>query len=65
MGQFTAALQRFCRWQRYDLIHANFFMSGLVAADLKQALGIPFDTQFSGLTRGRERAREEIGVEIA
>jgi aminodeoxyfutalosine deaminase len=30
-----------------------------------EALGVPFDTQFSGLTRGRERAREELGVEIA
>src|SRR5690348_3284227 len=28
------------------------------------ALGIPFDTFFGGLTRGRERARAEFGVEM-
>jgi adenosine deaminase len=28
------------------------------------SLGIPFDTFFSGLTRGRERARADFGVEI-
>ncbi len=28
------------------------------------SLGIPFDTFFGGLTRGRERARAEFGVEI-
>jgi adenosine deaminase len=30
-----------------------------------EALGVPFDTQFAGLTRGRERARAEFGVEMA
>ena len=30
-----------------------------------EALGVPFDTQFAGLTRGRERARNEFGVEMA
>jgi adenosine deaminase len=30
-----------------------------------EALGVPFVTQFAGLTRGRERARAEFGVEIA
>jgi aminodeoxyfutalosine deaminase len=30
-----------------------------------EALGVPFDTQFTGLTRGRERARDEFGVEMA
>jgi adenosine deaminase len=28
------------------------------------ALGVPFEVYFSGLTRGRERARAEFGVEI-
>ncbi len=28
------------------------------------SLGIPFDTYFAGLTRGRQRAQEEFGVEI-
>ena len=28
------------------------------------SLGVPFDTYFAGLTRGRERARAEFGVEM-
>ena len=34
---------------RYDLIHANFFMSGLVAAELKVLLQIPFVVTFHAL----------------
>jgi adenosine deaminase len=30
-----------------------------------EALGVPFETQFAGLTRGRARARDEFGVEMA
>jgi aminodeoxyfutalosine deaminase len=30
-----------------------------------EALGVPFDTQFTGLTRGRARARDDFGVEMA
>jgi adenosine deaminase len=30
-----------------------------------EALGVPFETQFAGLTRGRERAQAEFGVEMA
>lgn len=30
----------------------------------RYALGVPHDTYFSGLTRGRERARTDFGVEI-
>jgi aminodeoxyfutalosine deaminase len=30
-----------------------------------EAMGVPFETQFSGLTRGCARARAELGVEIA
>src|SRR3954468_9660259 len=37
MGDFTRYMERFCRCQRdaYDLVHANFWMSGLVACELK------------------------------
>jgi D-inositol-3-phosphate glycosyltransferase len=38
---------------RYDVIHANFFMSGLVAADLKRALDVPFAITFHALGRVR------------
>jgi D-inositol-3-phosphate glycosyltransferase len=39
--------------RRYDLIHANFFMSGLVAADLRQSLGTPFVITFHALGKVR------------
>ena len=47
MDAFTAYVRRFCACQRvgYDLVHANFWMSGLVACELKQALGTPFVMQ--------------------
>ena len=53
----------FARWMEdfihlhggYDLIHANFFMSGQVAADLKAALGIPFVITFHALGKVRRQ----------
>ena len=33
----------------YDLAHANFFMSGVVAAELKKTLGIPYVMTFHAL----------------
>jgi D-inositol-3-phosphate glycosyltransferase len=53
MPEFTAYVLRFCEQHPYDLIHANFWMSGLVAADVKQALGIPFVITFHALGRVR------------
>jgi glycosyltransferase involved in cell wall biosynthesis/phosphoheptose isomerase len=55
MADFTAYLLRFCQCQRemYDLVHANFWMSGLVAADLKKTLGLPFVITFHALGRVR------------
>lgn len=57
MAEFTEYLKRFCCCQReaYDLIHANFWMSGLVACELKQALGIPFVVTFHALGRVRRQ----------
>jgi phosphoheptose isomerase len=49
MSEFTTYLLQFFETQSYDLIHANFWMSGLVAADLKQVLGIPFVITFHAL----------------
>jgi glycosyltransferase involved in cell wall biosynthesis len=37
----------------YDVVHANFFMSGLVADALREALGIPFVITFHALGRVR------------
>ncbi len=55
MTEFAAYFVRFCKRQRkpFDLIHANFWMSGLVAADAKRFLGIPFVITFHALGRVR------------
>jgi phosphoheptose isomerase len=55
MAEFTDSMLRFCRRQRggYALAHANFWMSGQVAADLRQALGVPFVVTFHALGRVR------------
>jgi glycosyltransferase involved in cell wall biosynthesis len=60
MRQFTDFMVRFCRGLGcYDLIHANFFMSALVAADLKRALGTPFVVTFHALGRVRRLHQKE------
>jgi phosphoheptose isomerase len=55
MDEFTRYLVQFSKRQRrpYDLVHANFWMSALVAADLKKATGIPFVVTFHALGRVR------------
>ncbi|HWP17980.1 MAG TPA: glycosyltransferase family 1 protein [Burkholderiaceae bacterium] len=60
MPQFAAECERLCRnTGGYDVIHANFFMSGMVALHLKHALGVPFAITFHalGLVR-REHQRQ-------
>ena len=55
MTAFTKDMLRFIKAEnnRYKLIHAHFFMSALVAADIKQKLGIPFIVTFHALARVR------------
>lgn len=55
MGAFATWILRFARRHRitYDVVHANFFMSALVAADLKRATGTPFTVTFHALGRVR------------
>jgi glycosyltransferase involved in cell wall biosynthesis len=55
MNDFTDYMESFIRFQKepYDLMHANFWMSGIVAADLKQRLEIPFAITFHALGRVR------------
>ncbi len=45
----------------YDLIHANFWMSGLVALNIKAALGIPFVVTFHalGLVRRQYQGKDD------
>ncbi|MFO0892954.1 MAG: glycosyltransferase [Isosphaeraceae bacterium] len=59
MGEFTEFMAKVCRRTQYDLVHANFFMSGLVAADLKRALGLPFVVTFHALGRVRRLYQRE------
>ncbi len=54
MGQFRDFMLDWCHSQvAYDLIHANFWMSALVAADIKRAIGVPFVVTFHALGRVR------------
>jgi D-inositol-3-phosphate glycosyltransferase len=54
MEDFTRHMHDFCvRGPGYDAVHANFFMSGLVASELKHLLGIPFAITFHALGRVR------------
>jgi len=61
MSEFTAFMLRFCKGPRrgYDLIHANFWMSGLVAADIKKLTGTPFVITFHALGRVRRLYQRE------
>ncbi|MFX1675773.1 glycosyltransferase [Paraburkholderia sp. A2WS-5] len=55
MPAFAAFLLDFCRKERqcYDVIHANFFMSGLAALAVKDALKVPLVMTFHALGRVR------------
>jgi glycosyltransferase involved in cell wall biosynthesis len=59
MGAFARFVTRFTRSQqdRYDVVHANFFMSGMVARHLKQVLGIPYVITFHALGQVRRLAQ--------
>src|SRR5207253_851277 len=49
MEEFTAHAVHRARRVGYDLVHAHFFTSALVATELKRLLGIPFVVSFHGL----------------
>ncbi|MBL1178641.1 glycosyltransferase [Pantanalinema sp. GBBB05] len=54
MDEFTTFVLNWCRCQvAYDLIHANFWMSALVASEIKRSLGIPYVVTFHALGRVR------------
>lgn len=42
---------------RYDIVHAYFFLAGMVAQHLKDALGLPFVLSFHAPGRVQQRAR--------
>jgi D-inositol-3-phosphate glycosyltransferase len=55
MGEFADFALRYLgrRGRGYDLVHANFFMSALVASEIKRATGTPFVVTFHALGRVR------------
>lgn len=55
MDEFTASMVQLIRRLRleYELVHANFFMSGLVASNIKRMLGIPYVITFHALGKIR------------
>ncbi|MFB3902745.1 MAG: glycosyltransferase [Acidobacteriota bacterium] len=55
MGDFTGYVLQFFKCQRkgYDLVHPNFWMSGLVACEIKRQLALPFVVTFHALGRVR------------
>jgi len=59
MDSFARFVTRFARRQSmpYDVMHANFFMSGMVAQHVKQVLGIPFVITFHALGHVRRLAQ--------
>jgi D-inositol-3-phosphate glycosyltransferase len=72
MPEFAGACERLCgSGPHYDVVHANFFMSGWVALQLKRRLGLPFVITFHalGLVRREHQGqadafpRERIDIE--
>lgn len=55
MPEFARQMMLHCRHQRvpYDVVHANFWTSGIVAMTLKADLGLPFVITFHALGRVR------------
>jgi D-inositol-3-phosphate glycosyltransferase len=62
MRPFADWMKAFIRTHgSYDLIHANFFMSGMVAMQLKHELDIPFVITFHAL--GKVRLQHQGGID--
>jgi D-inositol-3-phosphate glycosyltransferase len=61
MGEFADFVVKFFRAEPkpYDIMHANFWMSGLVACEVKRATGIPFVVTFHALGRIRRMHQRE------
>lgn len=55
MGEFCCNMLQFIQEQglEYDIVHANFWMSGLAALYLKDMLGLPFVITFHALGKVR------------
>jgi D-inositol-3-phosphate glycosyltransferase len=62
MPDFRDALLRFMERDevRYDLLHGNFWMSGWVAAELGQRLGIPVVQIFHAMGKTKRRHQKKV-----
>src|SRR5687767_8517259 len=62
MQEFTYNMLRFIRAEQlsYSLIHAHFFMSALVASNLKKVLHIPYVVTFHALGLVRRAHQKEM-----
>jgi D-inositol-3-phosphate glycosyltransferase len=62
MDEFTSNMMRFIRDSEicYQLIHANFFMSGLVALKIKKFFRIPYVVTFHALGLVRKMHQKEM-----
>jgi D-inositol-3-phosphate glycosyltransferase len=56
MDEFAARMVGYCtpRHARYDIVHANFFMSGMAALRLQRRFGTPFVITFHALGKVRQ-----------
>lgn len=67
MPEFARACEVLCRNAGgYDVVHANFFMSGWVALHLKHTLGLPFAITFHALglvRREHQRSADAFPLE--
>lgn len=60
MADFARWMIGFCRMGGgYDLLHANFYMSGVVARQVRLALGTPYVITFHALGRVRRKHQRE------
>lgn len=60
MPQFARACEAlFEAGAPFDVVHANFFMSGMVARELKRRLGVPFAITFHALGKVRRLHQKE------
>lgn len=57
MPELRDGFYRYAEGRRYDLVHANFWMSGWVACEAKRDLGLPFAQTFHAL--GEIKKREQ------
>jgi len=57
MDDFAASVERTARIRRYDVVHANFWMSAIAGMRLQRSLGTPFVVTFHAL--GKIRRREQ------